>query len=367
MRTLTFAVVAAYVDIVVVAGDRIEATATAASTSTSTAKLPSHILPIVSREIKFQQIPKSMDHENFFQKDRRNSGTVDGGGNGSIINNNKLDGRTLQTSSVTATPPSDDGGTCVDAPFLWLIRNDNAGGTVEGVGVGTVHLPRRFVMTDNEWQSLVNAAADGCTIFAEFDLDDVAALNNALANCPVSTDLTFLPDIPDPAFQAEVRRKITQIVEEYSPFGPTEQTVEVIVTSNPLAVLYQLINYWNIQNNLEIRDQFFENLFNQIVNTDFLDTELVGLGFDAGGLETADETCSYIQAIQPPSKEQYVSNWDELYADKAWANLNNTLDTLLDSYQCGDIDKLNEAFTESFIAEAWDNEEEVLAALLDGT
>eukprot|EP00529_Nitzschia_sp_RCC80_P022644 CAMPEP_0113443446 /NCGR_PEP_ID=MMETSP0014_2-20120614/2143_1 /TAXON_ID=2857 /ORGANISM="Nitzschia sp." /LENGTH=494 /DNA_ID=CAMNT_0000334403 /DNA_START=1 /DNA_END=1481 /DNA_ORIENTATION=+ /assembly_acc=CAM_ASM_000159 len=267
--------------------------------------------------------------------------------------------RTLQTSSVTP-----DDGECVDAPFLWLIRNDNNGGTVEGVGVGTIHLTRRFVMTDNEWQSLVNAADDGCTIFAEFDLDNIAELNNVLLNCPVSTDVTYLADIPDPTFQAEVRNIVTQMVEEYVPFG-SEQIVESILTLNPFDALFQLIAYWNIQNNLEIREEFFENLFNSIATTDFLDTELVGLGFDAGGLETADETCSYIQALQSPPKQEFVSNWDELYADDAWTKLNNTMDTLLDSYQCGDIDKLNEAFTASLLSDVWDDEEEVLAALLD--
>jgi hypothetical protein len=275
--------------------------------------------------------------------------------------------RKLQTNGETTTEILTD-GECVDAPFLWLIRNDNNDGAVEGLGVGTIHLPRRFVMTDNEWQSLVNAAEDGCKVWAEFDLNDLAAIQQILSNCPSTSEPTFVADIPDLDLRAEIENIVSEIVNEYTVSNQI-QTVEVILSQSPIDLIFNLIAYWN-SDNVELRDYYFRNVFNPDAATvGFLDNDLFNLGFETGGLETAEETCAYIQAIQTPTKEEIVNNW-ELYAEKAQSKLNYAMDEMLDRYQCGDIDAFNEYFSSISFDTFWTDGVEMeaqLAALLDGT
>ena len=322
---------------------------------------PSHILPSMTQTIKYHHLP-SNGGGNFQRKGQRVDDHIASISN-SISSIHRKDTRTLQGTSTTTD------GECVDAPFLWLIRNDNDGGKVEGLGVGSLHLPRGFIMTDNEWQSLVNAAEDGCTIFSEIDVSDPLALQNILSSCLISpTEPIYVSDLPDTALQAEIENIVTQIVEEYAPPSFNQpQTVEFILTNNGINLIYQIISYWNIENSLEYRDRYFQDVFNSVANTDFLDAELLSLGFDTGSLETPAEVCSYVVALQPPSKEELITNWDEIYADKAWAGLNSTLDVLLDSYQCGDIENFNEIFVPFFLESVWDEDEDaVMASLLDG-
>jgi hypothetical protein len=223
-------------------------------------------------------------------------------------------------------------------------------------------------MTDNEWQSLVNAAEDGCKVWAEFDLNDLAAIQQILSNCPSTSESTFVADIPDIDLRAEIEKIVSEIVNEYTVSNQI-QTVEVILSQNPIDLIFDLIAYWN-SDNVEFRDNYFIKLFDPEAATGgFLDNDLLNLGFETGGLETAEESCAYIQAIQPPTKEEFVNNW-ELYAEKAQSKLNYAMDEILDVYQCGDLDVLNEYSITLSFETFWTDGTEAeaqLAALLDGT
>jgi hypothetical protein len=269
--------------------------------------------------------------------------------------------RKLQTNNGTTTTEED----CLDAPFLWLIRNDNDNGKVEGLGVGTMHLERRFVVTDLEWQSLVNAAADGCTVYGEFDLTDPLLLQELATSCVIAPiEPTFVADLPDLELRAILEDAILQIVNEYTMFGG-EQVADSILTGNPIDVIFQLITYWN--SNDEFRDDFFEDIFNGVVAVDFLDTNLLDLGFESASLESIEESCTYVNALTSPSRDEFLANWDELYADKARAKLDDSFDGLIDAYQCGRIEGINEMFVENLEDSVWGDSDQVLTALIDGT
>ena len=251
---------------------------------------------------------------------------------------------------------------CVDEPFLWLIRNDNRNGTVEGLGVGTLHLPRQFVTTDSEWTSLVNAVADGCTVYGELDVTDTAAIEQILLGCAVPyREPMLVSDIPDEALRTEMERLVLDIATEYTLF-PIQITANLLTAS--MDTIFELISYWN--SNVEFRDYFFVNAFNGVTDLGFLDSDLLDLGGESEGLETAEETCELIKSIQSPSKQQFLSSWNESYADIARYRLTASFDEIIDAYQCGQMDEFIEYFVPTLYESSWEDAEGYITTFLDG-
>lgn len=254
------------------------------------------------------------------------------------------------------------GEECLDAPYLWLIRSDNDNNEVKGLGVGTMHLPRQFVLTESEWQSLVNAVEDACTVYAEVDLTDPTLLEAVVTSCANTREPVFVADLPDPALRATLEEIVMDIVTEYTLFP--QRVAESLLLFNPVDLIFQLVAYWN--SDAAVRDDFFESLLNGEATLDFLDTNLLDLGQPSASLETVEESCALLDSLAMPTKQNFLDNFDELYAEKAWARLNVSLDFQIEQYNCGREEGLEEMFIGSLETETWGDLNETLIAILDG-
>ena len=243
---------------------------------------------------------------------------------------------------------------CSQDPFLWLIKKDDV---VEGFGVGTIHVKRETVATEQAWQSLKNAAADACTIYGESDFSDPAVVAMAMSKC-ANPNPVHLSDIPDEELRDRYTAVVMQVASEYHLQMDAEALAKQLLQMLTVDVLQQFAIALNTP---ELKDDFFKPMFVAGQYT-FLDVDLLSLGRPSESLETADETCAAAKAMSP-DKQYFLDNFHDKYQQILWDNLNATSSNLLQAYRCGSVPDILD-----YVFDGADSvDDDATAALLNGT
>jgi len=236
--------------------------------------------------------------------------------------------------------------TCSKDPFLWLIQkegssNNDTEAEVVGYAVGSMHLPREFLLDDTAWNSLSAAAADSCAIYGEIDVTDVKVVKKLASNCamPVeSTEIATLSDIPDTTLRDEYAAIMLNISIAYGPPDDLEadqRLADAFMENVAVKVGMEMIYAYNTPGYKEV---YFEALFAPVAVDNIapsLDRDLLSLGRPSGSLETVNESCQFLNELSLQT-EDFLADYEELYAERLRHRLTLSYTPWIESYACGD-------------------------------
>ena len=229
-----------------------------------------------------------------------------------------------------------------------------------GFAVGSMHLPRDLIVSNDGWNSLTAAASDACAIYGEVDVTDPEIIQDITA-CSVGAQKNWatLNDIPDEALRSEYATIMNNIANEYMNGASTiaESFMEL-----PILVATEMISVYNTPS---YKDTYFAYVFSAQPGTpppESLDVDLLELGRPSGGLETVQESCDLFDLLWT-RREDFRDQYDEIHAQSLRRALNVSYTPYIENYACGNSQTISNMFGDDLDSVP----PEIADGLLDGT
>lgn len=210
--------------------------------------------------------------------------------------------------------------TCTNDPFLWTIHEIETDEVVAH-GFGTMHVPREYVLSDSAWESTVNALSASCGVYIEPDFE-LELMIDCIQEWPKVSDIQ----------NEEIRAKYSSKINELNDYLgiPSWMAFLGLGLRDDLPII-SVVDAIARYNTPELKDSLSISAALGLSDDDLMmDLEIHSFGRPKGGLEDLESTCKV--------GEEYVATDEDLEAA-----LYSNYTQLMDLYQCGDIEVINQA------------------------